>query len=66
MAKLNFDGAEIGIPCPQCGQQTKGTIGSFKRQGHFTCRGCSSNVVVDMRELDQQVRELERSLSKKF
>lgn len=44
MPKLNFDAAQLDMPCPGCGQKTKTTLGRLQRDGGFTCGGCGAHV----------------------
>lgn len=55
MPQLNFDGAEVAIPCAQCGHKTKRGLGRLKREDGFICAGCGVRVVPDVKQLEKDV-----------
>lgn len=55
MLKLNFDAAQLDIPCPGCGQKAKATLGRLQRDGGFTCGGCGNHVGADRDQLARDI-----------
>jgi transcription initiation factor TFIIIB Brf1 subunit/transcription initiation factor TFIIB len=46
MAQGIFDGHEIEVPCPKCGQKTKKTIGWLRDHAEMICAGCGVTIVL--------------------
>lgn len=57
-----FDKAEIAIPCPQCGHESKKTIGWMKSHENMQCPGCGSVITLDSAELKKGIASAEKSL----
>jgi len=59
----NFsDDVEISFPCPQCGKQTKGSIGWLNAQTEFACAGCNNVVNLDAGEFRDEIRKAETAI----
>ncbi|WP_137803414.1 hypothetical protein [Caulobacter sp. 3R27C2-B] len=66
MSKLSLDSAKVDVPCPQCGKKLTDTIGALRRKPQRNCRGCGVDFTIDTKQLDKDVRDLNRSLDKLF
>jgi transcription elongation factor Elf1 len=60
----HLDGAEIGIPCPGCGHNTKKSIGWLKTQNQLTCGGCGKVIELESSNFRQGMREVDASIKK--
>ena len=49
---FDADGQPLAIPCPNCGHETRETIGWFKRHGEYDCTGCDVRIAPDFTQLD--------------
>lgn len=58
-----FEDHELSIPCPQCGHETKKTIGWLKSNSEFTSAGCESMININADELFSGLDKVEKSLS---
>ena len=56
-----FDKAEISLKCPNCGTETKQSIGRLKALDNFPCPGCGA--VYDPTKLKASLREAEKTLA---
>lgn len=59
-----FEKAEIGIPCPKCGHETKKSIGWIKAHDEFTCAGCGSVIALEKEKLLSGLKGIDKSLAK--
>ncbi len=58
-----FEDAEIGIPCPKCGHETKQTVGWLKANTEFTCPSCGSVIEVEAEELLTGLKKADKALA---
>ncbi|ASE38452.1 hypothetical protein CEP68_02435 [Brevundimonas vesicularis] len=56
-----FDDAEVGVPCPKCGQENVRSVGSLRAKTEFQCAGCGATIVPDG-DLDQGLRRAEKAV----
>lgn len=63
-----LDNETIEIACPECGRKVKKTIGWLRRnrKAEIPCTGCDKTLVLDSSDLDRDIREMERSLTRMF
>ncbi len=47
MAKSILDSAEIGVPCPGCGHETKKSVGWLRSHDELVCSGCGETIRLD-------------------
>jgi len=62
MAALNFDSAEVDVPCGNCGKEIATTIGRLKRDKKFTCPKCNQVTEVDTRPFEADAREISKQI----
>lgn len=60
-----FENAELGIPCPGCGQKNPKAIAWIKanNHGHFVCDGCGERVRVEADELIAGLDKVDKSIA---
>lgn len=58
-----FDGAEMNVPCPNCGHETAQTLGWLKRSPQWLCEGCGLTVQLDASDVARGVQEMEEALA---
>lgn len=59
---INFDGHQLDIPCPSCGEKFHETIGRLKNDPKLTCPACGQNVSINAKELRDGIAATEKSL----
>jgi len=58
-----FDDAEIGVPCPACGQETKQRIGWLKTHNQMACAGCGETIDLADAGFREGLARAERAIS---
>jgi hypothetical protein len=58
---IQFDAHALEIPCPQCGQKHKKTVGWLKSHQDIAC-GCGGTIAVDSRDLHRKLADVEKQL----
>lgn len=66
MSKLSLDDQKIDVPCPNCGEKLTETIGALRRKPQRRCSGCGVQIDIDTQQLDQDLRDVNRSLDELF
>lgn len=56
-----LDDVAIDIPCPNCGCKHSKTIGWINRNSLIRCRGCGISVRLDVSQLRQEMRKIDKS-----
>lgn len=59
---INFDGQQLDIPCPSCGEKLQETIGRLKNDPKLTCPSCGQSVAINAKELRDGIAATEKSL----
>lgn len=57
-----FDSKVITIPCPECGHETKETIGRLKHNPKIPCGGCGKTLAINADKLTAGLKEAEKSI----
>jgi hypothetical protein len=62
-----FENQEIEIPCKNCNRKHKKTIGWIRSHngGSISC-GCGKTLVIESRQFDQQIKDMEKQLNNLF
>jgi len=55
-------GAELDLPCENCGRKTRKTIGWIKTHKQFTC-GCGTVVRLDTDQFNREIRKVEAAFT---
>jgi len=58
----SLDNAEIEIPCPKCGKESKQTVGRLKNDPKLTCPHCRFVFHVEAKQLRELLRKVNKSL----
>lgn len=56
-----IDGAEIEIPCENCGRKTNKSIGWIKTNTNFIC-DCGTRIVLDSDKLRREISKADRAI----
>ena len=60
MSRRLFDAVEVDVPCPNCGDESKHSVGWMRMHKSVYCPRCGRRSEIDLEESDQALERLTR------
>ena len=61
MSRRLFDAVEVDVPCPNCGDQAKHTVGWLRMHKNVHCPHCGRRSEIDLEKAEQALKEAEEA-----